>query len=365
MLIVDAHEDLAYNMLSHGRDYTRSAAETRRLELSAVQRGEKEDTLLGWPEYQRGQVGLVFATLFASPARLSHGESDPLVYQDTRQANLLYRQQLDLYYRLVDGHPEKFRLVLSRADLQEVLAGWQTQEVGEDGQVDRPVGLVPLMEGAEGIRAVSELEDWWAGGLRIIGPAWAGNRFCGGTGEPGGLTRLGLELLDHMAGQGFGLDVSHMDEAAVLQATDVYPGTIIASHSNARALLKNFPNNRHLSDSVIRALLERDAVIGILPINRFLQADWKRGDRRELVTLQHVVAQIDYICQMAGDARHVGIGTDFDGGFGLQSTPFEVDTIADMQKLVPLLAEHGYNMVDIAAIFADNWIGRINQILPD
>lgn len=365
MLIVDAHEDLAYNMLFHGRDYTRAATETRRLELSAVQNGEKEDTLLGWPEYQRGQIGLVFATLFASPARLSLGGSDPLVYQDTRQANLLYRRQLDLYHRLVDEHPEKFRLVQSQADLQETLAGWLEQEAGEIEQPGRPVGLVPLMEGAEGVRAVSELEDWWAGGLRIIGPAWAGTRFCGGTGEPGGLTNQGFELLEHMSGLGFGLDVSHMDEAAVLQAADIYPGTIIASHSNARALLKGTLNNRHLPDQVILALLERDAVIGILPINRFLQVDWKRGDRRELVTLQHVVAQIDYICQMAGDAKHVGIGTDFDGGFGLQSVPFEIDTIADIQKLAPLLAEHGYSKADITAIFANNWISRLIQILPD
>jgi len=364
MLIIDGHEDLAYNMLAHGRDYTRAATETRRLEQEAVQRGEKEDTLLGWPDYQRGRVALVFATLFASPARLSHGEPDSLDYQDARQAKHNYRQQLDLYHRLVDEHPDKFRLVQTRADLEAGLAGWQESSAGAAEQTGHPVGLVILMEGAESISADAELEEWWAGGLRIIGPAWAGNRFCGGTGEPGGLTRAGFELLEHMADLGFALDVSHMDEAAVLQAADVYPGTIIASHSNARALLKGNLNNRHLTDPVIRALLDRGCVIGILPINRFLQADWMRGDRRELITLQHVVAQIDYICQMAGDARHVGIGTDFDGGFGLQSVPAEFDTIADLQKLIPSLAEHGYAETDIAAILSGNWINRLNQFLP-
>ena len=45
------------------------------------------------------------------------------------------------------------------------------------------------MEGAEGVRSPSELDEWWQWGLRIIGPAWAGNRFCGGTQEPGSAHR--------------------------------------------------------------------------------------------------------------------------------------------------------------------------------
>jgi membrane dipeptidase len=82
------------------------------------------------------------------------------------------------------------------------------------------------------------------------------------------------------------------------------------------------------------------------------------------VTLQHVVAQIDYVCQMAGDADHVGLGTDFDGGFGVQATPAGIDTVADLQKLAPLLAERGYSQDDIAAILGQNWLNRLRQNLP-
>jgi membrane dipeptidase len=78
-----------------------------------------------------------------------------------------------------------------------------------------------------------------------------------------------------------------------------------------------------------------------------------------------VADQIDYICQNAGDARHAGIGSDFDGGFGVQSTPPEIDTIADLRKLAPLLAERGYSEGDIAAILGGNWIEMLSKALPE
>jgi membrane dipeptidase len=227
------------------------------------------------------------------------------------------------------------------------------------------VGLVILMEGAEGVRSPEELSEWWELGVRIIGPAWAGTRFCGGTGEPGPLTGEGFELLEAMAQLGFGLDISHMDEQAVLQALEAYPGTIIASHSNAAALLKGIDSNRHLSNQVIDGLLERDGVIGTVINNGFLKPGWRSKDSRHLVSLQDVAAHIDYVCQRAGDPYHAGIGSDFDGGYGWQSTPAEIDTIADLLKLVPLLAEKGYQEEDIEAIFGKNWLDRLNRILPE
>jgi membrane dipeptidase len=360
MLIVDAHQDLAWNMLTYGRDYTRSVAETRRREVGTIQLKEKEDTLLGYPEYQLGQVALVFATLFAAPERRRTGKTETLYYRDFDQAHRMYSKQLDAYYRLVDDNPEKFSLIQTLPDLDRHLQTWE--QLPPD--TDRPVGLVILMEGAEGVRQPAELEDWWQRGVRLIGPAWAGTRFCGGTREPGPLTGEGFALLEAMAGLDFTLDLSHMDEAAALQALDAYPGAIIASHSNARALLKGDDSNRHLSDRVILGLLERGGVIGIVLVNSFLQPGWQAGDRREELSLQHIVAQIDYICQLAGDARHVGLGTDFDGGFGWQSVPDGIDTIADLQKLVPLLAEKGYSTQDIAAILGDNWLQLLRRTLP-
>lgn len=368
-LIVDAHQDLAWNALTFGRDVIRSAAETRRYEkdTGSLAPHYNGDTLLGWADYQLGRVGLVFGTLYASSARHKMGDWDKEFYQDYDQARERYMAQLDYYHRLVDEHADKFSLVQTCQDLERVLACWgKPARTHHETRPVCPVGLVILMEGAEGVREPAELEGWWARGVRLIGPAWAGTRFCGGTREPGPLTKDGYALLDGMASFGFTLDLSHMDEQAALQALDYYPGMIIASHANAVALLKDFPTNRHLSDEVIHGVVEREGVIGVVPANGFLKTGWRyrAGSRKEEVTLEHVVAQIDYICQLAGDARHVGIGSDFDGGFGLQAVPAEIDTIADLQKLAPMLAEKGYTGEDIANILGLNWQGVLEKTLP-
>jgi membrane dipeptidase len=228
-----------------------------------------------------------------------------------------------------------------------------------------PVGLLPLMEGADCILDFGQLEDWWELGLRLLGPAWAGTRFCGGTKEPGPLTADGRKLLAAMADLGFTLDLSHMDEPAVLEALDLYPGQIVATHANCLALMPEHEFNRLLSERVIHGILERDGMIGVVPFNTFLKDGWLLGkSNRDEVSLTHLVDHIDHICQLAGDARHVGIGTDFDGGFGLQSTPKEIDTIADLQKLVPLLSARGYSEEDAAAILGRNWINQLNRSLP-
>ena len=357
-LILDAHTDLAYNMLAFGRDYTRPVSETRQREKNTQIPTWNGASLLGVPEYQQGNVAIIFSTLFAVPIRKQIGAWDTLVYKDADEAHKLYRQQLDAYWRLADERPETFNIIRNVPELNLHLSEWQNTEK------TRPLGLIILMEGADAVRSPEELEEWWALGLRLIGPAWAGTRYCGGTGEPGPLSNEGYELLAVMADLGFTLDLSHMDEVALLQALDTYAGNLIASHSNAKALLPHTSSNRHLSNRAINGIIERDGVIGVVPFNAFLQEDWRLSDGREQTTLQHVVAQIDYICQLAGDANHVGIGSDFDGGFGLESVPKEIDSIADLQKLAPLLAERGYTDENIAAIFGQNFIKHLKKSLP-
>jgi membrane dipeptidase len=359
-LIVDAHEDLAWNMLAFDRDYTQSASTTRQREQGTETPALNGDTLLGYPNYQRGRVGVVFSTLFNIPRRHQAGAWDRLSYETAEQAHLLYRRQIDRYNQLADEHPEQFRLIQSQTDLQDTLSHWDNPE-----KPAHPVGLVILMEGAEGVRQPEEVEDWWQWGVRIIGPAWSGTRFCGGSREPGPLTTEGYRLLEAMANVGFTLDITHMDAQAALQALDFYPAGVIASHSNAFARIKGAQGNRHLPDAVIRSLIERQGVIGIVPLNPFLSAGWQPADGRQAVTLGFVVDQIDYICQSAGSAAHVGLGTDFDGGFGVQVVPAEIDTIADLQKLVPLLLDKGYSQADVTAILGGNWLRHLKKVLPE
>lgn len=359
-IILDAHQDLAWNISVFKRDYTRSVQETRRLEKNLPVLTHNESSLVGYPEYQLGQVAIIFSTLFVPPVKSQVGEWDKPVYQNDDEAHHLYRNQIDIYRRLVEEHPDKFEIIRNAPGLDLHLSKWQN--VDENHPL--PTGMVLLMEGAEGIRSPEELEEWWELGLRIIGPAWAGTRYSGGTDEPGPLTNDGRELLSAMADYNFTLDLSHMDEVAVLEALEFYEGGIIASHSNALALLPKFANNRLLSDRVIQGIIERDGVIGIALFNAFLKAGWRKSDGRKHITLAHVIAQIDYICQLAGDALHVGIGSDFDGGFGLESVPSDIDTIADLQKIAPLLAERGYTKSDIAAVLGENFINHLKRNLP-
>jgi len=361
-LIIDSHQDLAWNMLTYGRDYTRSVQETRRLEAGTTTPERNGDSIVGWPEYQRGQVAVVFATLYATPARKKE-MGDTVVYADYETAHRLYRNQIDLYRKLVDSHPDKFNLISSTKELNAVIEHWSKPVPDGEGH---PVGLIYLMEGAEGIRSPHELAEWYDLGLRIIGLAWAGTRYCGGTSEPGPLTDEGRKLVSAMADYNFILDLSHMDEAAALESLDRYEGPLMATHANCAALMQGSETNRHLPDRVIRGLIERDGVIGLIPLNTFLKVGWlrKNGSRREEVSLDVLIAHIDHICQLAGNANHAGIGSDFDGGFGWQSIPHELDSIADLQMIASKLIARGYSESDAENILGGNWLRFLQKHLP-
>jgi membrane dipeptidase len=352
--IIDAHQDIAYNALSFGRSYLQSAADTRVLEKDTPIPGQTGQCLCGWTDYQKGQIALIIATLFIAPKRHQGGPWENQVYRNPEEAGQMLRGQIDYYRRLADENPNQFRLVMNRKDLDAVLAPWQ-ESAAEPPTRTHPVGLVLSLEGAEGIRAAEELEEFREMGLHFIGPVWAGGRFCGGSFEPGGFTPEGYHLLEVMADLRYVLDLAHMNEESANQALDAFSGTVIASHANARALIKNAPNERHLSDRVIRALAERGGVMGVLPYNRFLKVDWTNQDSRQDIPLATLVNHIDHVCQLTGSVRHIAIGTDFDGGFGWPAVPFEVDTIADLQKIEGILRQRGYTGPDISAIFHGNW----------
>lgn len=363
-LIIDSHEDLAWNMVNLDRDYTRPALETRKRERSTPIPAYNGNTLLGRPEYVQAKVALVFGTLFVSPRRLDQGKYPIQVYDTPQEAHQLYRRQLDAYFRLADTHPQDFRLISSQTDLKSHWQAWQAYAADDKALPAPPTGIVVLIEGAGGVVEPAEVADWFEWGVRLIGPAWAGNRYCGGTREPGPLTKLGFELLDRMADQGFILDISHMDHESARQALDHYSGQVIASHSNAETLIRDIPINRHLKDATIQKLVERNGVMGIVPLNGFLDWGWRDSGGREAITLDHIVDQIDHVCQLAGDSKHVALGTDFDGGFGVESVPTGLETIADLTQLDPLLKKRGYNQEDIAQIFSGNWYRILQENLP-
>lgn len=357
MLVVDAHEDIAWNILTFNRDYSTSAGVIREKEALTAIPTYNGSTLLGLDDWLRGEVAIVFATLFASPIRRSLGPWDTQSYRNGREAYQRMSSQLDAYHRLAEEN-SSFRLVGTQTDLAEVLRSWEPEQNPED----RLIGLVPLMEGADAILEPQQAEEWFERGVRIVGLAWESTSYAGGTHEPGPLTPQGYELLDVMAHLGMILDLSHLAEEAYFQALEAYEGTVIASHSNPRRFL---PTSRGLSDEMIGLLAERGGVAGVVPYNSFLKPGWRKGDPREYVGIATVIDAIDHVCQVTGSIDHAGIGTDFDGGFGLEHVPAGIDSVADLQKLIQPLAERGYTDDQIAAIMGGNWLRMLRAALPD
>jgi membrane dipeptidase len=347
-LVVDAHEDVAWNVVALGRDVRRSALETRELERGGDVPERNGICMVGLPEWLEGRVAIVFGTVYAAPAR-SGMRSGPQVYTNAEEAHALGQEQLDVYHRLAE-EDERIALVGGLDDLDEVLESWEA--------ASPQVGIVPLMEGADPIREPAEAELWFKRGIRLVGLSWkAGTRYAGGDAAPGPLTDSGRELLEVMADLGMMLDVSHLAEESFFESVDRFEGQVVATHANPRALV---PGPRQLSDRMIQRLAERDGVVGIVPANSFLRPDWKTTP----ATLDQVVAAIDHVCQVVGDANHVGLGSDFDGGFGADHTPAALDTVADLKRIGPALGEAGYEEAHIEAVLGGNWLRVLRRTLP-
>lgn len=383
MLIIDAHEDIAYNALELGRDIRLPVLTTRRNEArkilqvigtdkNAVRHTQspphRDIAMSGLPELRRGGFGVIFGVIFARPATSGYcyEGTGSQMYRSIEEAYRIGREQLN-YYRQLAEEPG-ITLIGNQQDLQEVLMAWEHTRANDP---EHPLGLVPLMEGADPIRTPEEVETWFKDGLRIIGPAWSRTRYAGGDFMSGPLTPAGKVLLSEMDRLGLILDTTHLAEESFWQALHLYHGSVIASHSNCRALTmckfdplsRQANEQRHLSDDQIRALVERGSVIGVVPCNAFLDATWTRGNRFD-IRLELLVRHIDHICQLAGNALHVGLGSDIDGGFGRDETPQELDTVADLAKLADALRSAGYKEEDVVSIMGGNWRRFLEQALP-
>lgn len=354
MIVLDAHQDIAWNSIVNGRDYRTHPLIHRRNEAG---KHGYHAAQLGLPDALLGRVAITFATLFVLP-RLKHSPlQTPLPapsYRDAREAYQLASQQLDLYSRLED-ESERLQIIRTANDLDEVLATWE----GDDDLSKRRQGLVLLMEGADPILEPKQFEEWYERGVRIVGPAWQATRYAGGTGEPGDFSAMGYELLEILAGYNALLDLSHLAESSFFTAVDRYEGQMIASHSNPRRFCDT---DRHLSDVMIRRLAERDGVIGVVLYNSFLESGWRTSDGRLPPSI--VLDVIDHICQVTGSAQHVGIGSDFDGGFGAEAVPEGLDTTMELRRIGDLLAGRGYDLADIEAIMSGNFLRKLRAILP-
>ncbi len=359
MLIIDGHLDLAWNALQWNRDLLYSVHTIRNQERAPEISSSGPGRTLGTvslPEMRRGRVALSFATLLAR----STGRTAPHIdYSSPAQAYGIARGQL-AYYRALESQGYA-RIITNLAKLDSHLAEWEAWDSDDDDADDAPPpGLIVSMESADSILSPDQLPEWWEAGLRLVGPAHYGpGRYAGGTGTELGLTDLGPPLLAEMERLGIILDLTHFSDQAFWQALEQTNGPVLASHNNCRALV---PHQRQFSDEQLKAIFQRQGVIGVACDASMLQLGWITGkSTNQGINLGNLADHIDHICQLAGNSRHAAIGSDLDGGFGWDQSPHDIDTIADLQKLRGLLADRGYSEADVAAIMHGNWVRLLRQ----
>jgi membrane dipeptidase len=286
-------------------------------------------------------------------------------------------KQLDWYRRQWDAN--ELVLVRTSAELPEATPSPGTPGGGEGiwamvksphpnplpeyrarGQEKKPIPMLLLMEGADAMESNRDVEKWFNLGVRIMGLAWKRTRMAGGTGEPGPLTDDGRTIVRAMDEVGMIHDLSHLAEEAFWQLLEMSEGIVMASHSNCRAVV---PTDRQLSDRMIRAIAERGGVIGMNFYDKFLMRPADYGKRR--CELADLAAHVLHICDLLGDATHVGLGTDMDGGLGREQIPREIETSADLPRVGEALSAAGFSDVDVGAIMGENWGRFFRANLPN
>lgn len=353
-LIFDAHLDLSMNALEWNRDLRWSVADIRMSEEGLTDKPDRAKGTVSLPSMREGNVGICVATQIGRYVKL--GNTLP-GWRSPEQAWAQTQGQL-AWYKTIEEAGEMVQ-IKTKKDLREHLNLWRVPEP------DSPVGYILSLEGADSLISVSHLEKAYNYGLRAIGPAHYGpGTYAQGTDATGGINSRGRELIKEIERLGIIMDATHLCEESFWEMMNIYKGPIWASHNNCRAFV---PHNRQFSDEQIKELVRRDAVIGVALDAWMMVPGWVRGKSDPLsmnVSLKLMVKNIDHICQIAGNSLHAGIGSDLDGAFGKEQCPYDLDTIADLQKVPAMLNDIGYSEDDIHNIMSFNFIHFLEKNLP-
>jgi membrane dipeptidase len=354
MLIVDAHLDLSLNAMEWNRDLRRPLYEIRAREKGLNDKPGRGKGVVCFDELRKGNIGLVVATQIAryvSPDNPLPGWHSPEQAWAQTQAQLAWYEAM--------AEEGELMQVKDIRSLEIHLAYWSQTPGGnhEKENEKKTIGYILSLEGADSLITTEYIEMAYEYGLRAIGPAHYGpGRYANGTDATGAMNEVGLELLNEMERLNIILDVTHLCDDAFWQAMDHFHGHVWASHNNCRFLVNH---NRQFSDEQIKVLIERNAVIGVALDAWMLVPDWIRGEstpQQMNCNLEKVADHIDHICQLAGNVNHVAIGSDLDGAFGKEQCPYDLETIADLQKIQPLLKNRGYSAEDISKVMHGNWL---------
>ena len=360
---VDGHLDLATNAMTLNRDLTQNVEIIRdrekSLELTDFQ--DRGSGTVSLPELRKGNIGLVITTLISRYSLT--GEKIEIMslpgWHSPEQAFANAMGQLE-WYRQMEILGE-MKAITSSKELNSHLSEWN----GESNMNKKPVGYVLALEGADSIVNLDYLHLYYEKGLRSIGISHFGQgSYAAGTHSDGsGLTKKGEELLNEMNSLSIFLDMTHLTDKGFYQALDIYGGRIIASHQNCRSIVNG---ERQFTDHQINCIINRGGVIGGSLDAWMLHSNFRlnQDNPKEMdIGLEKLVDHFDHICQLSGNCLHVGFGTDLDGLFGLEQTPYDMNTIADLQKFQFILKSRGYTDEDIKHIFFKNWINLLLDVL--
>ena len=347
MFTIDAHLDLSMNALEWNRDLRKPVSEINAREQGMNDKPDRGNATVSLAELRRGNIGLVVATQIAR--YVAPGNTLP-GWHSSEQAWAQTQGQL-AWYKAMEDAGEMVQ-INNLATLEQHLDLWNDEK-----NETKPIGYILSLEGADSIINIDHLELAYNSGLRAIGPAHYGpGRYANGTDSTGEMGRQGLALLKEMERLGIILDATHLCDDAFWQALDNFGGSIWASHNNCRALVNH---NRQFSDEMIKALVERGAVIGLALDAWMMVPGWvrfKSQPRQMNCNLEIMIDHIDHICQLAGNTNHVGIGSDLDGAFGREQCPYDLETITDLQKIPAMMAKRGYKNEDIENLMHRNWL---------
>lgn len=353
MFTIDAHLDLSMNAMEWNRDLRQPVMDIRAREEGLTDKPDRAKGTVALPELRKGKIGLVVATQIAryvAPGNHLPGWHSPEQAWAQTQAQLAWYKAMEAAGEMV--------MIKDAAALEQHLALWLNGEPDDK----KPIGYILSLEGADSLVTPQYLETAFQYGLRAVGPAHYGpGRYANGTDATGSLHEQGKVLLKEMDRLGMILDATHLCDDAFWDAMDIFTGPVWASHNNCRVLVNH---NRQFSDEQIRVLIERGAVIGGALDAWMMVPNWVRQQSTPEgmdCNLEKMVDHLDHICQLAGNTNHIGIGTDLDGAFGKEQSPYDLETIADLQKLPALFTKRGYTTIDIENIMHGNWLRLIRK----
>jgi membrane dipeptidase len=243
---------------------------------------------------------------------------------------------------------------------------------------------------------ISRIKQYYDLGARYITLAHTKNNdICDSSTDPkgpenDGLSSLGGEVVKEMNRLGMMVDISHISDKSFYDVLKVTKAPVIASHSSCRALCGS---QRNLDDDMLLALRENGGVVQICILSSYLKTpepnpemedklkelkqkygeystlsdDIKKIVRKEyndirtryekLATVKDIVDHIDHVVQVIG-IDYVGIGSDFDGGGGVEGCK----TVAEMKNITIELLRRGYTKSDIKKIWGGNFMRVFRKV---